>query len=61
MKLFKVEIKRTQFLTVTLDAETLRQAIDKAEDPERAPWFPWDQIENATYEVIHVDEIPNDK
>lgn len=61
MKTFEVEVKRTQFLTVTVEAESVREAIDKAEDPEKTNWFPWDQVENVTYEATHINEIPNKK
>lgn len=59
MKTFEVEVKRTQFLTITVEAESIREAIDKAEDSEKTNWFPWDQVENATYDAIHVAQIPN--
>lgn len=58
MKTFEVEVKRTQFMTVTVEAESVREAIDMAESPE-TNWFPWDQVENVTYEATHINEIPN--
>ena len=58
MKTFEVEVKRTQFITVKVEAESIREAIDRAEDPEITNWFPWDQVENASYDAIHINEIP---
>lgn len=48
-------------MTVTVEAEDLRHAIDKCEDPDEANWFGWDSCENANHEVIHIVEIPNKK
>jgi len=59
MKKFEIEIKKTQFITVTIEAESIRQAIDKAEDPENANWYAWDEVENAIYDATHIHEIPN--
>lgn len=59
MKTFEVEIKRTQLMTTTVEAESLRDAIDKAEDNKENNWLPWDQLEDATYEVTHINQIPN--
>jgi len=61
MKTFEVEVRRTQFMTVTVEAESRREAIDKAENPNDTNWFPWDQLETATYEAIHINEILNKK
>lgn len=61
MKTFEVEIKRTQFLTIKVEAETIREAIDTAEDPDKTNWFPWDQVEYVIYDVTHIIEIPNEK
>lgn len=58
MKTFEVEIKRTQFITVKIDANSVREAIDKAENQDIANWLPWFQVENAVYDATHIVEIP---
>lgn len=61
MAKFEVEVRRTQFLTIVVEAETRREAIDKAEDPNNSNWANWDGCENATYDATHINEIPNNK
>ena len=60
MKTFELTVRKTQFITVKVKAESIRKAIDKAENPDEANWYPWDTAENADYEAIHIVEIPNE-
>jgi len=60
MKTFEIEVKRTQFMTITVKAESIREAIDKAENPNESNWLPWEELETATYDTTHIYEIPND-
>lgn len=57
MKKFQVTIRRTQLTTVTVEGDTIEEARNTALDPEIIHWYPWDELENVTYKITHINEI----